>query len=103
MRKLATIAAAAILAAILSGATTYAVRAATPVNWHQRTCSAFTAWDQHRTGARLDVLVVDSTRLGKSYLRADVGQLYADASSPSPKAAKYLGDDATYVNQDCGG
>ena len=74
-----------------------------PVNWTARTCSAFRTWDRHRSEGRLAVLVVDSTHLGRSYLKADVGQLYADASSPSKKAAKYLGDDATYVNQDCGG
>jgi hypothetical protein len=99
-----TIAAAITTATLtLGGLAAVPASAGTAVNWHQRTCSAFRAWDAHRTAGRLDTLVIDSTHLGRSWLRADVGQLYADASSPSAKAAKYLGDDATYVNQDCGG
>jgi predicted component of type VI protein secretion system len=100
MRRLATIAAAAGLAAVLSGATGYAVRAATPVNWHQRTCAAFTAWDRHRTAAGLDTLTADSFRVPWKYLGEDVAGLYRDVRSGKTSR---LGDDATWVNQDCGG
>jgi len=103
MRKTVTATLAAAVAAGTITAATLPASASAPVNWHQRTCAAFRAWDRHRTDGRLATLVTDSTHLGKSYLKADVFQLAADASSPSPKAAKYLGDDATYVNQDCGG
>ena len=71
------------------------------VNWRQRTCTAATAYQRHPGAARLTTLVVDSTHLGKSYLRADIGQLYADASSPSPKAAKYVASDGKYISEDC--
>src|SRR5579872_3306786 len=98
----ATLAAATLTAGMITAAILPA-SASAPVNWHQRTCTAFRAWDQHRTAGRLTALVTDSAHLAKSYLKADVFQLAADASSPSPKAATYLGDDATSVNQDCGG
>jgi hypothetical protein len=101
---LSTIAASIVTATLtLGGLSAVPASAGTAVNWHQRTCSAFHAWDRHRTTAGLDRLVIASTHLGRSYLRAGVGRLYADASSPSPKAAGHLGDDATWVNQDCGG
>jgi hypothetical protein len=102
-RTLASILASAILTAAAITSATLPASAQTPVSLHQRTCAAFRAWDRHRTAGRLTALVIDSTHLGRSYLRADIGQLYADASSPSPKAATHLGDDATWVNQDCGG
>jgi len=102
-RTLSAILAAAILTAAAITATTLPASASAPATWHQRTCTAFRAWDRHLTAGRLTALVVDSTHLGRSYLKADVFQLAADASSPSAKAATYLGDAATYVNQDCGG
>ena len=95
---------AAILAAIAAGsilAATLPASAQPAVNWRQRTCTAATAYQRHPSAARLTTLVVDSTHLGKSYLRADVGQLYADASSPSPKAAKYAASDEKYISEDC--
>jgi hypothetical protein len=70
------------------------------VNWHQRTCSAFTAWDRHRTAGRLDTLTADSFHVPWKYLGEDVAGLYRDVRGGK---VKYLGDDATYVNQDCGG
>ena len=103
MRKTLTAILAATITAGTITAATLPASASAPVNWHQRTCSAFRAWDRHRTAGSLAALVIDSAHLGKSYLKADAFQLAADASSPSKKAATYLGDDATYVNQDCGG
>jgi hypothetical protein len=103
MRKTLT---ATILAAIAAAGitvTTLPASAQPAVNWHQRTCAAFSAYQAHPSAARLTALVIDSTHLGRSYLRADVGQLYADASSPSPKAAKYLDTSEQYVSQDCFG
>ena len=74
-----------------------------PVNWTQKTCAAEQAYAAHPSTAGLNALVVDSTHLGKSYLRADVGQLEADASSPSAKAKLYVTDDVTYIYEDCTG
>jgi predicted component of type VI protein secretion system len=87
--------------AALAGITLAAVPAHAAVNWKARTCSAATAYQRHPGAARLTTLVTDSTHLGKSYLRADVGQLYADASSPSPKAVKYAVKDIGYIRDDC--
>ena len=101
MRKTVTaILAAAITAGTITAATLPA-SASAPVNWHQRTCAAAAAYQAHPTAARLTALVTDSTHLAKSYLRADAGQLYADASSPSAKAAKYAVSDLQYVADDC--
>jgi hypothetical protein len=99
---LSTAAAAITTASLtLGGLAAVPARAGTAVNWHQRTCSAATAYQRHPSAARLTTLVVDSTHLGRSYLRADIGQLYADASSPSPKAAKYVATDIKYIREDC--
>ena len=101
MRKTVTaILAAAITAGTITAATLPA-SASAPVNWHQRTCAAASAYRDRPSAGRLTVLVVDSTHLARSYLKADVGSLYADASSPSPKAAKYVAKDETYVASDC--
>lgn len=101
MRKTVTAILAATIAAGSITAATLPASASAPVNWHQRTCAASAAYRAHPTAGRLATLVVDSTHLPKSYLRADVGQLYADASSPSPKAAKYVAKDEQYVSEDC--
>ena len=90
---LAVITAAGILAASLP--------ASASVNWRQRTCAAATAYQAHPSAAGLATLVTDSMHLGRSYLKADVGQLYADASSPSSKAAKYAAKDEQYLASDC--
>ena len=82
--------------------TTAATTALVSINWAERTCTAFTTWEQRRSPANLNALVADSLHLGRSYLRADVGQLNADASSPSPTAVKYAeSDDPQYVYEDC--
>ena len=94
-----TLAAAIMTAAAITSATLPA-SASAPVNWHQRTCAAFRAWDQHRTAGRLHELVADSFHVAPRYLGADVAQLYADIERGK---VKYLGDDATFLNQDCGG
>src|SRR6185437_13840330 len=88
MRKTVTVILAAAIAAGSITAATLPASASAPVNWKQRTCTASAAYQAHPSAGRLTTLVTDSTHLGKSYLRADVGQLYADASSPSTKAAK---------------
>ena len=66
----------------------------TSVNWTQRTCSVAKA-------GRIGAAVTDSVHLPKSYLKADVAELYADSSSPSSKAAKYVAKDETYLAEDC--
>jgi hypothetical protein len=98
MRKLITIALAVTIGA---GALAATIPAGAAVNWKAQTCAAFTAYQAHPSAASLAALVTGSTHLGKSYLRADVGQLYADVSSPSSKAAKYVAKDAQYVAEDC--
>ena len=103
MRKTVTAILAAAIAAGTIAAATLPASASAPVNWHQRTCSAATAYQRHPSAARLTVLVTDSTHLAKSYLKADVFQLAADASSPSTKAAKYVAKDEQYLASDCAG
>jgi hypothetical protein len=71
------------------------------VNWAQASCRAEHMYAARPTGAHLITLVIDSTHLGRSYLRADIGQLYADASSPSAASAKYVSDDEQYIYEDC--
>ena len=83
--------------ATLAGAATVA-RAVTPA---RSACTAFARWQQHGTQAGLDRLVTASLPLGRSWLKADIGQLYADASSPSAKAGKYVRTDRKYVAEDC--
>lgn len=92
-----TVAGAFLVGASPAHATT---RPQTPA---QRTCSAFHAYERHTDTGHLATLITDATRLRKSWLKSDVGRLFADVSSPSPKAGKYLGDDMTQVNIDCGG
>lgn len=101
MRKTLAVSLAAV--SLAAGVTFAALpaHASTPVNWRQRTCQAATAYQRHPSAGTLAALVTGSTHLGRSYLKADAGQLYADASSPSPKAAKYAAKDETYLAQDC--
>ena len=73
---------------------------AAPVSWHARTCQAFYAWDAHRTSAHLDTLMTDSEHVPWRWLGGDVLNVYRDIRGHN---SKYLGDDATAVNQDCGG
>jgi len=101
MRRTVTAILAATVAAGAITAATLPASASAPVNWHQRTCAAATAYRDRPSAARLTALVVDSTHLPKSYLKADVGSLYADASSPSTKAAKYAAKDVEYLASDC--
>jgi hypothetical protein len=70
-------------------------------SWSQATCNAEHMYAARPTSAHLAALVTVSTHLSRSYLKADVGQLYADASSPSAKAAKHVSDDEQYVYEDC--
>ena len=104
MRKLIAVAGLAVMAILAGGggyATANAATVRPAVNWTQRTCSAFAAYQAHPSTAGFRVLVTDSTYLPKSYLKADVLQWAADVSSPSPKAVKYAAKDPGYVSQDC--
>jgi hypothetical protein len=73
---------------------------AKPASWTQRTCSAFTAWQDHPAARNLDTLVTDSLRLPHGYLAADVAQLLADSVTAKPDA-KYVSASAQYVATDC--
>lgn len=70
-------------------------------NWQARTCDAFAGYQKHHDATDFRNMVVNSTYLPKSYLRADVAQLYADVSSPSSTAAKYVSDDEQFLYEDC--
>jgi hypothetical protein len=94
-RILAGIAAAAITV------TAYAIPAhasARPVNWAQRTCTAFAAWGRHPTTANLDTLASDSFRVPWRYLGNDIWALYSDVRSGS---VKYVSDDEQQTYTDC--
>lgn len=93
----AAVTAGAILAATLPASAQPSARTATPA---QQTCSAFTAWDQHKTAARLDRLVTVSLALPHGYLAADTGQLLADSVTAKPKA-KYIRSDEKWISEDC--
>jgi len=71
------------------------------VDWQAKTCAAAAAYGRHPTQAGLATVVTDATHLGKSWLAADAGVLFADASSPSPNASKYVRKDVGYVLSDC--
>lgn len=75
--------------------------AATTISWTARTCTAAHWYTRQATTARLNAMVTDSTHLGRSYLKADVASLYADVSSPSSKAGKYIPGDEKYIGEDC--
>ena len=72
--------------------------ATVPVNWHQRTCTAFGRWQAHPTTARLDTLAADSFHVPWRYLGADVWGMYSDVRSGS---VKYVHSDVRYVAEDC--
>ena len=72
-----------------------------PPTWTQRTCTAFSAWERHPSLDRLETAVSDSFRIrGRSYLAADLGQLWADSVSPKSNA-QYVDTDRQYVYEDC--
>ena len=95
--------AGAAVAGIAVTAAVMPANASTRVSWTHRTCAAFSAYQDRPSAARLTALVTDSTHLGRSYLKADVGELYADASSPSKAARQSLDVAEQYVGEDCYG
>jgi hypothetical protein len=104
MRKLVAAAGLGVTVILAGGGwyTSASAAAVKPaVNWTQRTCTAFAAYQAHPSSAAFRVLVTDSAYLPKSYLKADVLQWAADSASPSPKAAVYAAKDPVYVGEDC--
>jgi len=71
-----------------------------PVNWQQRTCTAFGQYQAEPATGRLDTLVTASLHLPRGYLAADVAQLLADSVTAKPQA-KYVSEDKRYVAYDC--
>ena len=70
-------------------------------NWPERTCAAFATWERHPSLGRLETAVADSFHLkGRSYLAADLGQLWADSVSPRSNQ-QYVDIDRQYVDEDC--
>jgi len=76
--------------------------ASTRVNWTQRTCSAFSRWQDKPTTAGLDKLITFSLHLPRGYLQADVLELGADALTAKPDRG-YVDVAAQYVGEDCYG
>jgi hypothetical protein len=72
------------------------------VNWTQRTCNAFTAWQDHPTTRNLDTLVTDSLSLRHGYLASDVADLLAAVVTAKPNQ-HHIDTSAEYVAQDCNG
>jgi hypothetical protein len=100
-RIIAGIAASAITVtafALPASATT----TARPVNWTQRTCDAFTAWQGHPSVRNLDTLVIDSLSLRHGYLASDVADLLAAVVTAKPNQ-HHIDTSAEYVAQDCSG
>ena len=93
--------AAGLLALGMVTTGTVVANASTPVDWYSKVCAGASRYVAHPSERTLDAINTDSMHLRRSYTRADIGQLYADASSPSPKAAKYVKRDLTYISQDC--
>jgi hypothetical protein len=102
IKRILSAAAAAGIAVTAFVMPAQASTAARPVNWTQRTCDAFHAWQDHPTTRNLDTLVVDSLRLPHGYLAADVAQLLADSVTAKPKPHP-VATDGEYVGQDCYG
>ena len=71
-------------------------------NWTDRTCSAFSRWQDKPTTAGLDKLVVFSLHLPRGYLQADVLELAADVLTVKPDPG-YVDVAAQYVGEDCYG
>ena len=94
--------AAAIAALVTIGSVTQAGAATVkaPVNWTEATCHAAVEYQSHGTTYALDRLITAAAHLPKSYLKADVLQLAADASSPRAQAG-YIDTDRQYVYEDC--
>ncbi len=72
-------------------------------NWTEQTCHALEAWQRQPGDDRLERLVLDAAQLPKSYLKTDVFEVAADASSPSKNAAQYLSVAEQYAGEDCWG
>lgn len=86
-------------AAVLTAYTT-----SKPVNWTGRTCNAVLAVQDHDTARNVSTLAYDAAHLtGRTYLRADVYELLADATSPSAKSRQYLDVALQYAGEDCFG
>jgi hypothetical protein len=77
--------------------------ASASVNWTARTCAALGAFQSHPSAGNLAALVTDAARLPKGYLKADMFQVAADASSPAKDAWKFLSVSEQYAAQDCWG
>jgi hypothetical protein len=94
------VAAVALAGAVIGGSMT-AANATASTNWQSRTCSAFTTWRHHKTGAHLDAMEADSFHVAWKYLGWDVDGLYGDVRGKA--AAKYITNDEKYVTEDCDG
>jgi len=97
---------AAIVALYVIGSipATAANAAVTPPSWSEQACHALAAYTagEHRA-VSLERLTIAAAHLGNGYLKADMLELAADASSPSKNAAKYLAVAVQYAGEDCSG
>jgi hypothetical protein len=105
MNKLTKAAGAVIAASALAVTLAGPASASAPVNWTQRTCAAFAAWERHGTTGSLETVAADSFHVswrgtGSRYgLGSDVWGLVADVRSGA--AAKYVTEDERYISKDC--
>ena len=99
MRRSMIAAAVLAIGAVTVPAAAYA--AGQPANWKAQTCKAAAAYGKHPAMAGLAKVVTDATHLPKSWLAADVGQLFADAMSPGKKAVPFVRDDLKFIASDC--
>ena len=90
-----TITAGIAAAGITVAAFALPAQAGTRVNWQERTCSAFTAWERHPTTARLDAMTADSFHVPWKYLGADAADLYRAVRSgrDTSTAVQYFYED----------
>ena len=63
-----------------------------------RTCAAVKAWENHRTTANLDAIMVNSFRVKWEWLGVDADQLYQDVRGGIAKDVK---QDLGYLRSDC--
>ena len=81
-----------------------AVHAASQLTWAQRTCDAVLAVQDKASARNVNTLAADAALLtGRTWLRADVYEVLADAASPGPKSRQHLDTALQYAGEDCYG
>jgi len=89
-----------LVAGVLLALPAHASASTTPASWQQRTCGAFSRWQDKPTTARLDKLITFALHLPRGWLQADVLELGADVLTARPDQG-YVDVAAQYVGEDC--